>query len=134
MVLQDEIKGISINKKSQYYNVIYSLYGGYFCKEKLLLEWLDLILLVCISLLLVFQSHTRPKILYLISVTLCHINGIIKVHFKSYLNQCFYVSQLLKNDGNIVVKYGFSMVLIKVRNELKRSKTTYNHLKRAKTI
>ena len=36
-----------------------------------------------------FKSHTCPKILHLISVTLSHINGIIIVHFKSYLNQCF---------------------------------------------
>ena len=32
-----------------------------------------------------------------------HINGIIIVPFKSYLNQCFQVSQLLKYDGNVVV-------------------------------
>ena len=32
-----------------------------------------------------------------------HINGIIVVPFKSYLNQCFLVSQLLKCDGNVVV-------------------------------
>ena len=31
----------------------------------------------------------RPKILHLVSVTLSHINSIIIVHFKSYLNQCF---------------------------------------------
>ena len=30
-----------------------------------------------------------PNILHLVSVTLSHINGIIIVHFKSYLNQCF---------------------------------------------
>ena len=29
-----------------------------------------------------FKSHTRPKILQLISVILSHINGIIIVHFK----------------------------------------------------
>ena len=37
------------------------------------------------------------------SVTLSHINDIIIVPFKSYLNQCFQVSQLLKYDGNIVI-------------------------------
>ena len=36
-----------------------------------------------------FKSYTCPKILHLISVTLSHINSIIIVHFKSYLNQCF---------------------------------------------
>ena len=39
------------------------------------------------------------------SDTLSHINGIIVVHFKSYLSQ---VSQLLKYDGNILVKCVFS--------------------------
>ena len=38
---------------------------------------------------------------------LSHINGVITVHLKSYLNQCFQVYQLLKYDGNIVVKYVF---------------------------
>ena len=33
-----------------------------------------------------FKSHTRPKILRLISVTLSHINDITTVHFKSYLS------------------------------------------------
>ena len=36
-----------------------------------------------------FKNHTHPMILHLISVTLSHINGIIIVHFKSYLSQCF---------------------------------------------
>ena len=36
-----------------------------------------------------FKSHTRPKILHLISDTLSHINGIVLVHLKSYLTQCF---------------------------------------------
>ena len=36
-----------------------------------------------------FKSNTCPKILHLISVTLSHINGIVIVHFKSYLSQCF---------------------------------------------
>ena len=36
-----------------------------------------------------FRSHTRPKILHLISVTLSHINDIIIVHFKPYSSQCF---------------------------------------------
>ena len=36
-----------------------------------------------------FKSHTCPKILHLISVTLSHINSIIIVNFKSYLSQCF---------------------------------------------
>ena len=48
-----------------------------------------------------FKSHTSPKIL------LSHINDIIIVHFKSQLSQCFYVFQLLRYDGNIVVKYVF---------------------------
>ena len=34
-----------------------------------------------------FKSHTRPKILHLISVTLSHINDIIIVHCKSYLSE-----------------------------------------------
>ena len=42
------------------------------------------------------------------SVMLSHINSIIIVHVKSYLSQCLYVLQLLKYDGNIVVKYEFS--------------------------
>ena len=54
-----------------------------------------------------FKSHTRPKIFHLMSVTFFHINGIIIVDFKSYLSQCFYVSQMLKYDGNIVVKNVF---------------------------
>ena len=53
--------------------------------------------------------HTLSKILRLVSVRLSRITSIIIVHFKSYLNQCFQVSQLLKYDGNIVVKYVFSM-------------------------
>ena len=47
--------------------------------------------------------------LLLVSVRLSHNNGIIIVRFKSDLNQCFYVFQLLKYDGNIVIKYVFSM-------------------------
>ena len=35
------------------------------------------------------KSHTRPKILHLISVTISHINFITIVHFQSYLNQFF---------------------------------------------
>ena len=50
------------------------------------------------------KSHTRPKILSLITVTLSHINNVIMVPpIKSYLNQCSQVSQLLKYDGNIVI-------------------------------
>ena len=37
----------------------------------------------------VFKSYTGPKILHLISARLSHISGIIIVHFKSYLSQCF---------------------------------------------
>ena len=49
-----------------------------------------------------------PKILHLILVTLSHINGIIIVHFKFYLNQSLnQVCQLLKYGGNIEVKYVF---------------------------
>ena len=36
-----------------------------------------------------YKSHTRPKILHLISVALSHINSIIIVLFKLYLSQCF---------------------------------------------
>ena len=55
-----------------------------------------------------YKRHTLPKIFHLISATLSHISSIIIAHFKSYLSQCFKVSQLLKYDGNIVVKYVFS--------------------------
>ena len=53
--------------------------------------------------------HILDPSLHLVSVMLSQINGIITVHLKFYLNQCFQVSQLLKYDGNIVVKYVFSM-------------------------
>ena len=35
--------------------------------------------------------------------------AVTSVHFKFYLNQCFEISQLLKYDSNIVVKYVFSV-------------------------
>ena len=72
-------------------------------------EQFHIILQVCICVPSIFQSNILPKILHLVPVTLSYINGIIIVLFKSYLNQCFKVSQLLKYDGNIVVKYVFSM-------------------------
>ena len=37
------------------------------------------------------------------SVIVFQINGIIKVPYQSYLNQCFEVSQLLKYDGHIEI-------------------------------
>ena len=46
-----------------------------------------------------FKNHTCPKILHLISLMGSHINNIIIVQFRSYLSQCFKVSQLLKYDG-----------------------------------
>ena len=66
-----------------------------------------------------FKSHTRPRIFRLISVTLSHINGIIIVHFKSHLSECFWVSQLQKYDGNIVVKYVFSKSVEKIFQNLR---------------
>ena len=49
------------------------------------------------------------------------INGIVIVHFKSYLNQCFYVSQLLKYDGNIVVKYVFQNFLVRLKFSIRQA-------------
>ena len=66
-----------------------------------------------------FKSYTRPRIFHLISVTLSHINGIIIEHFKSHLSECFWVSQLQKYDGNIVVKYVFSKSVEKIFQNLR---------------
>ena len=49
------------------------------------------------------------------------INGIAIVHFKSYLNQYFYVSQLLKYDGNIVVKYVFQNFLVRFKFSIRQA-------------
>ena len=75
-----------IKSKNQQRNVSYALQRKTPAQQ---LKYFHTILQVSICLLSIFQSHTRPKILHLVSVTLSHINGIIIVHFKSYLNQCF---------------------------------------------
>ena len=65
-----------------------------------------------------YLSHARPKILSLTPATLSHINDVIiePSIIKSYLNQCFQVSQLLKYDGNIVSHREFqSHVLVEMR-------------------
>ena len=55
-------------------------------------------------ILSLFYSRIRPKILRLLLVTLFHSNDVIIVPpIKSYLNQYFQVSQLLKYDANIVI-------------------------------
>ena len=105
-------KHSKIKSKNQQYDVSYALYGKLILQRKTPAqqpEQFHIILQVCICVPSIFQSNILPKILHLVPVTLSYINGIIIVLFKSYLNQCFKVSQLLKYDGNIVVKYVFSM-------------------------
>ena len=75
-------------------------------------ENIHLILQVCTYLLSTFQSHTRPQILSLISVTLSHISDVLQYPpIKSYLNQCFQVNQLLKYDDKTMMKLRYDGII-----------------------
>ena len=114
MVAQDEIniQESRINRKSKN-TMSVMLCTGTTCVRKTpaqFLEQFHLILQVCIYLLSVFQSHTRLKILSLILVTLLTLLQYPPI--KSYLNQCFQASQLLKYDGNTVIKQRFFKAML----------------------
>ena len=59
--------------------------------------------------------------------------GVIIVHFKFYLRQCYEFSQLLKYDGNIVIKHVFQSHVVeknfqnlRVRLSLSNENTTFS--------
>ena len=125
MAVQDgvNIQESSIDQKSSNTISVMLFTGATFVKKTpaQLLEQFLLILQVCIYLLSIFQNHTYPKILNLISVTLSYINDISIVPptpepppalTKSYCNQYFQVSQLLKYNGNIVIAYKFFKAML----------------------
>ena len=87
----DEIKGSRINEKpSSTMSVKFCTGATFVKKNSCFVARIAAFDTVGLHLLLsVFKSHSHPKILHLISVTLSHINGIIIVLFKSYLKQCF---------------------------------------------
>ena len=114
MVVQDEIniQESRINQKAKN-TMSVMLCTGTTCVRKTpaqFLEQFHLILQVCIYLLSVFQSHTHLKILKLILVTLLTLLKYPPI--KSYLNQWFQVSQLLKYDGNTVIKQRFFKAML----------------------
>ena len=111
MVVLDEIKGSSISKKSNSTISIMLCTGATFIKKNSCLV-ARIVPFGTVDLHLLTFRILEPYPSENIALDLSHviqINGIIIVHFKFYLNQCSQISQLLKYDGNILVKYVFSM-------------------------
>ena len=93
MVVLDEIKGSSISKKPNSTMSVMLCTGDTFVKKVARMVPFD-----AVGLHLLTFRILEPYPYKDIALDLSHviqINGIIIVHFKSYLNQCFKVSQLL---------------------------------------
>ena len=87
----DEIKGSIINKKPNSTMSVMLCTGAPFVNKDFCVV-ARTVLCDAVGLHLLIFRILEPypsKDTDLILVTLCHINGIITVHFKSYLNQCF---------------------------------------------
>ena len=107
MVVLDEIKGSSISKKPSSTMSVMLCTGATFVKKNSCLV-ARIVPFDAVGLHLLTFRILEPYPSKDIALDLSHIIQIIIVHFKSYLNQCFQISKLLKYDGNIVVKYVFS--------------------------
>ena len=93
MVMLDEIKGSSINKKPNSTMSVMLCTGATFVKKNSCfvarIVSFDTVGLHLLTFRILEPYSSKDIALNLSHVLFCHINGIIMVHFKYYLNQCF---------------------------------------------